>query len=144
MKTNKSSEAFKAAISAKLAKMAKADPLFAVTLKKENKNIDDCITYIFNTVEKSGCNGFTDDEIYGMAVHYYDEDGIEIGKKRDYQVIVNHKIVPTKQEIAEAIAEGKKDARNHAFSEELKRLRPNSNVSSKPSAPDKTKELTLF
>ena len=28
------------------------------------KNIDDCVTYILNYVQKSGCNGFTDGEIY--------------------------------------------------------------------------------
>ncbi|MBP9481471.1 MAG: hypothetical protein KBF15_08460, partial [Parabacteroides sp.] len=38
---------------------------------KPEKNIDDCVTYILNEVKKSGCNGFADDEIYSMAVHYY-------------------------------------------------------------------------
>ncbi|MDA6859547.1 Cas9 inhibitor AcrIIA9 family protein, partial [Escherichia coli] len=40
------------------------------------KNIDDCVTYILNYVQKSGCNGFSDGEIYGQAVHYYDENEI--------------------------------------------------------------------
>jgi hypothetical protein len=26
---------------------------------------------------KAVCNGFADDEIFGMAIHYYDEDTIE-------------------------------------------------------------------
>jgi hypothetical protein len=29
---------------------------------------------------KSSCNGFADDEIFRMAIHYYDEDTIEVGK----------------------------------------------------------------
>ncbi|EGJ71128.1 hypothetical protein Bcop_0919 [Bacteroides coprosuis DSM 18011] len=51
---------------------AESDTLFAESFAKENKNIDDCITYIFNEVQKSGCMGFADDEIYSIAVHYYD------------------------------------------------------------------------
>ena len=75
------SPAFKAQIENHLNELAAKDELFAVTLKKENKNIDDCITYILNQVQKSGKMGFADDEIYGMAVHYYDEDDIQVGKK---------------------------------------------------------------
>jgi hypothetical protein len=42
--------------------------LFAVTYRRPQKNIDDCMTWIINTVHKSDCNGFADDEIYSMAV----------------------------------------------------------------------------
>ena len=66
------------------------DPLFAPNLMKPNKNIEECITYILNEVQKSGCNGFDDDEIFSMAVHYYDEDDIEVGKAVSCQVAVNH------------------------------------------------------
>ena len=44
------------------------------------KNIDDCCTFIINQVRQSGCNGFADEEIYSMALHYYDEEDIDIGK----------------------------------------------------------------
>lgn len=86
------STAFKAQIENHLKELATKDELFATTLKKENKNIDDCITYILNEVQKSGKMGFADDEIYGMAVHYYDEDDIQIGKKVSAKVVVNHSI----------------------------------------------------
>jgi hypothetical protein len=46
--------------------------LFSVPYSKPEKNIDDFVTYLLNEVKKSGCNGFADDEIYSMAVHYYD------------------------------------------------------------------------
>lgn len=62
---------FKRTIQAYLAQRAMEDELFAVTYKKANKNINDCCTYILNEVRKSGCNGFTDGEVYSMAVHYY-------------------------------------------------------------------------
>lgn len=62
---------FKRTIQVYLAQRAMEDELFAVTYKKANKNINDCCTYILNEVRKSGCNGFTDGEVYSMAVHYY-------------------------------------------------------------------------
>lgn len=71
---------FKTIITNHLQGIAEADPLFAESLKKPAKNISDCVTYILNEVKKSGQNGFADDEIFAMAVHYYDEDTIEIGK----------------------------------------------------------------
>ena len=37
-------------------------------------------------------NGFDDDEIYSMAMHYYDEDDIEIGKPISCKVMVNHHV----------------------------------------------------
>lgn len=97
----KSTDNFKKVIEAHLQHRASMDPLFAVSLQKENKNIDDCITYILNTVHNSGCNGFADDEIFGMAAHYYDEDKIEVGKPINSRVVVNHKVEsaePKKQE----------------------------------------------
>ena len=81
---------------------AMTDPLFVSNLMKPNKNIEECITYILNEVQKSGCNGFDDDEIYSMAVHYYDEDNIEIGKATNCQVMVNHIVELTEEEKAEA------------------------------------------
>ncbi|WP_299458195.1 PcfK-like family protein, partial [uncultured Rikenella sp.] len=52
--------------------------------------------------QKSGCNGFTDGEIYGQAVHYYDENEIEVGKPVQCQVAVNHVVELTAEEKAEA------------------------------------------
>lgn len=102
-----------------LEKRANEDILFAETLKKENKNIKDCCTYIMNQVQASGCNGFADEEIFGMAVHYYDEDVIEIGKPMKGKVIVNHSVEITEEDKAEAkkqamdelIEEAKKEAK---------------------------------
>lgn len=70
---------FKKAIGDHLESIAATDPLFAETFKKANKNLDDCVTYIMNTVRKSGRSVVPDGEIFGMAMHYYDEDTIDIG-----------------------------------------------------------------
>jgi hypothetical protein len=88
METTK--DPFKEAISNYLKEIAKNDELFAKTLNKPTKNIDDCATYILNEVKKTGRQGFDDEEIYRMAIHYYDEDSIEIGKPISARVVVNH------------------------------------------------------
>ena len=81
---------FKNTIKSYLENQAKNDPLFAQVFEKENKNIDECITYILNRVKESGCNGFADDEIFGMALHYYQEDDIKVGNPINAKVVVNH------------------------------------------------------
>jgi hypothetical protein len=111
----KSTEVFKQTIQNYLDNRAKTDVLFAVSYAKTGKNIDDCITYIFNTVQKSGCNGFTDDEVYSMAVHYYDEDNIEVGKNFDCRVVVNHTVVLTEEEKQQARQEAIQRAQNEAY-----------------------------
>ena len=98
----KSTEQFKQTIKDYLDNKADFDPLFEPTYHKEGKNIDDCITYILNTVQKSECSGFADEEIYSMAIHYYDEDTIDVGKDIDMKVVVNHKVELTEEEKAEA------------------------------------------
>ena len=106
----KTTDYFKQTIQAYLEQRAADDELFATVFANPNKNIDDCITYILTTVKESGCNGFADEEIYSMAMHYYDEPDIEVGKKMDMQVIVNHTIVLTPEEQAKARQEAIKKA----------------------------------
>lgn len=86
----KATNSFKTVIKNHLNTIASDDSLFAKTLSKKSKNIDDCITYILNKVKASGCNGFADEEIFNMAIHYYDEDDIKVGKPISAKVVVNH------------------------------------------------------
>ena len=58
----KGTEHFTRTIAEYLNQCAMVDPLFAPNLMKPNKNIEECITYILNEVQKSGCNGFDDDD----------------------------------------------------------------------------------
>lgn len=73
-----------------LEKRAETDSLFAPVLKKENKTIEGCCNYIISEVRKSKRNGFADEEIYGLAVHYYQEDNLEEVKSINGRVVVNH------------------------------------------------------
>jgi len=119
----KSTEIFKQTIKAYLDKRASEDELFAISYAKENKNVNDCITYILDTVQKSGCNGFADDEVYSMAVHYYDEDNIEIGKNINCNVVVNHTVELTEDEKQQARKEAIKKVQDEAYSRMKQPLR---------------------
>ena len=98
----KGTDHFKRTIQMYLEQRAAEDELFVKNYSNPAKNIDDCITYILNYVQKSGCNGFSDGEIYGQAVHYYDENEIEVGKPLNCHVVVNHVVELTAEEKAEA------------------------------------------
>ena len=106
---------FKTTILSYLEKRAESDSLFAERFAKPEKNIDDCITYIFNTVQQSGCNGFADDEIYSMATHYYDEDNINIGKPANCHVVVNHVVELTEEEKEQARKDALQRVQNEAY-----------------------------
>ncbi len=101
-----------------LEQRAAEDELFAKNYRNPAKNIDDCVTYILNYVQKSGCNGFSDGEIYGQAVHYYDENEIEVGNPLQCHVAVNHVVELTAEEKAEA----RQNALRQYQNEELRRL----------------------
>lgn len=101
-KENKGTQAFNDTIKAYLEKRAENDSLFAVKFANPSKSVEDCVTYILNQVQKSGCNGFTDAEVYGMAIHYYEENEIEVGNPINCKVVVNHTVELTEEEKEEA------------------------------------------
>jgi hypothetical protein len=100
-KQSKTSETFNKTIKAYLDKRATQDQQFAQSYAKENKSIEGCCNYIINQVQKSGVNGFADEEIFGMAVHYYDEDDIKDVGATSCKVVVNHAVELTEDEKAE-------------------------------------------
>lgn len=112
----KSTNHFQNTIKAYLDKRAEIDLLFSFRYSLPEKKLEDCITYILNQVQKSGCNGFHDDEIFGMAVHFYDEDNIEIGKPmHNAQVAVNHVVVLTAEEKEQARKDAMQKAQDEAY-----------------------------
>lgn len=136
---NKATDYFKQTIQSYLQRRAQEDELFAPRLANPKKTIDDCITYILNYVKESGCNGFADDEIYSLAMHYYDEDDIDIGKPLKCKVVVNHTIVLTEQEKAEARRKAMQKATDEAYAKLTKRNSP-----AKKAETQKSNSLTLF
>ena len=111
---------FKRTIQAYLDSRAAEDKLFAASYSKPNKNMDDCITYLLHWA-KSQCNGgngigVTAGEVLSQAVHYFDEDDIDIGKPlTNCKVVVNHTIVLTEEEKAEARRQAMQKATDEAY-----------------------------
>ncbi len=128
-KENKGTRAFNDTIKAYLEERADNDALFAVKFANPSKSVEDCVTFIINQVQKSGCNGFEDAEIYGMAIHYYEESEIEVGALPNCQVVVNHTVELTEEEREQA----RQDAINRLRDEEMAKMR-------RPIQPRKTAE----
>ena len=58
---------------------AAQDEQFSVTYAKENKSIEECCKYIIGEARELGTEVcMSDDEVFGLAVHYYDEDSIKV------------------------------------------------------------------
>lgn len=131
----KATEHFKQTIKAYLDERAKNEELFAVSYAKENKNMDDCVTFILNQVKRSKCMGLTDEEVYSLAVHFFDEDDIEIGNPIACNVIVNHTVELTEEEKAQARQEAFKEYQ----AEQLRKMQKRTN---KPKTPKAQPEIT--
>ena len=135
----KGTEHFKVSIESHLNMLASKDELFAVTLDKENKSIDECVSYIIEQVKASGMNGFASEDIYAMAVHYYDEDDIKVkGGAYNGKIVVDHPIKLTDKEKSEA----KESAIRELIVENKNKLRkPKKEVADKT---DKNEQASLF
>ena len=139
-KENKGTRAFNETIRAYLEERAENDPLFAVKFANPSKSVEECVTFILNEVKKSGCCGFTDAEVFGMATHYYDEEEIEVGNPINCQVVVNHTV--------ELTEEGKEQARQDAIAklrdeEASKKRRPSQSKKATENRPQ-VEQRSLF
>ena len=139
-KENKGTRAFNETIKAYLEERAENDALFAVKFANPSKSVEECVTYILNSVQKSGCNGFEDNEIFGMAVHYWEESEIEVGKPVNCQVVVNHIVELTKEEKAQA----RQDAIDRLRNEEMAKMRKPTQPKKATESKNKVEQLSLF
>lgn len=142
--TAKKNDPFKEVIKAYLDKLASEDELFAKSYAKENKNLDECIKYIYEQVKKSGRCGFNDDEIYNLATHYYDEDDLGKISGVNGKVVVNYGIELTEEEKAaakqRALAEYQAAERRKLEAASKPASTPKPKPESKPKAESKPKK----
>lgn len=72
---------FKETIQKYLQERAVEDPLFAPKFANPDKSIDECCRYIMGEARERGTSVvMSDAEVFGMAVHYYDEENIKVEK----------------------------------------------------------------
>lgn len=137
----KGTDHFKKLIKNYLDNRAKEDELFRAKYETTTRTIDDVVNYIFHVVQQSGCCGFSDMEVYAMAVHAIDEPHLEIGKPMDCNVVVNHHIELTEAEKAEQRAIALKRYQE----EEMRKLQQrNSRPKAAKPQPKPIQELSLF
>ena len=111
----KSTAYFSRTILTHLEQRASQDPLFAQSFANPDKDIDQCCIYILNQVQKSGCNGFHDDEIFELAENYYTVDNIEVGKPINGRIMVNHVVQLTAEEKEQARQDAIQKAQDEAY-----------------------------
>lgn len=143
--SDKAYSPFKTAICNYLREVCKREPSFVEKVKNPNKDIDKCLDYIIGEVKESGRQGFADDEIYSLALHYYDESDENLKKHKhidNVKVVVNREMPFTEEEKAEA----RKQAYERLVSEQKEKLKGKSATKSSATSTAKSeqpKTLTL-
>lgn len=95
----KATENFIKVISAYIEREKEADELFAKCLEEQpNKTIEGCVNYILKEVKSSGIAGWTDEEIFGMAKHFFDERELKDPGALQARVVVNHHVELSEEE----------------------------------------------
>ena len=123
-------EQFENQIKAYLDERAKQDPAFAAKYANPKKSINECCRYLIGEAyarQKDSVGAISDEETYGLAVHYYDEEKVTIQPIGNAHVQVSHqkkvesaseKIELTKDEQEEA----RKIATERAIEEQRKKM----------------------
>lgn len=139
----KSTAYFTRTILTYLEKRAETDYLFSESFARADRDIDSCIIYILNEVQKSGCNGFHDDEIFEIAEYYYTADNVEIGNPINARIAVNHVVQLSEQEIQEARQDAIQKAQTEAYNKMMQpKTKKKVTLIAKQSA--EASQLTLF
>lgn len=113
-------DVFEATIKQYLDERAANDELFANKFASDaNKSIEDCCRFIYGVVRKAGRMGWTDEEIFGLAVHYYEEDDIQVEENvmEPQRVVSNHDVEFTEEEIQEMRKEAEKEYKRKLVAE---------------------------
>lgn len=120
---------FQTAIKQYLDNRAATDELFAAKYNNPKKSIQECCQYITGEAyarAEGGTAVISDEEVYGMAVHYYDEENIEIRKQPAGTKVSAGTKVPSKTAKVKLTKaeeeEARKKALNDIYEAERKRL----------------------
>lgn len=141
MEQKQVSKEFANAIKQYLDKRAAEEPAFAVKLQNPKKSLEECCLFIVGEVQESGRCGFADEEIYGMATHYFDEENLTIKElKGSFKVIVNQPVELSQDEIERA----KKAAYDKVIAEQTAKLKGSSKPKPKPKEEEQPAQQSLF
>jgi hypothetical protein len=88
-----------------LEKRSEKDALFSEKYKSSKKTVEQCCDYIISEARKRGSRAVVicHEEVFGMAVHFFDEDGIQpVEPAVDTSVIVPERKPAEKKETVES------------------------------------------
>ena len=105
-----------------LDQLAEIDAEFAEKYRVKENQIEQCCAYIISEMHNLAQNNVIGvDEVYGLAIHYYLEDDLEVNIQSYNQVLI------MSNQFVELSEEEKAEARKEAFkqyqAEELRKLR---------------------
>lgn len=141
----KNSVAFENAIKKYLDEFAQNDVHFAQKYENPKKSISECCSFIASEVKKMGVCGLEDSEVYGLAVHYYDEEDVKVEPVGDYMVACNHHVELTEEQKEEARAEAIKQYQETLYKEMVaKNIKHQTPKKETSDSDQKPKQLTLF
>lgn len=101
----KSSEGAARSIKKYLDELAAKDELFAKFYANPEKSMEQCLDFICTTVKSAQREFWDDSEIYGLAVHYYQEDNpgeITEGARNSGKIVYNREVELTEEEKEQA------------------------------------------
>ena len=135
---------FEKAIKAFLDDKAKKDPAFAEKYRSEKKNITDCCKFIIAEVKKS-CKGkdaaCTDEYVYGLAIHYYDEENIKApANVPSCRVVVPGDVKLTEEDIKEAKEEAIRKLKEQEVQEQMRKERQRQEAAEKKAEAERKRQ----
>jgi hypothetical protein len=77
-KKSEGTKEFLKALTEYLDALAYKDERFREVYRKPGKSIQECGNFVVQEVKKKNKSAFADNEIFGLAVHYYEEDNINV------------------------------------------------------------------
>lgn len=141
---NEKNQSFKDAIKSYLDRRAGQDELFAKTYAKEGKTLEECCNYIIGEARKRGnAVAMTDDEVFGLAVHYYDEDDIKVCHGSMSRKTEDVKVTLSAEEMEEARKEARQRAIDRMTEEQYALLRKKPSRGKKE-AETEVQQMSLF
>nr|DAY52182.1 MAG TPA: PcfK-like protein [Caudoviricetes sp.] len=117
---------FENAIKEYLDARAKEDVKFAEKYSNGKKSIEECCRFILGEMKKKaagGMYGATDAEVFGLAVHYYDEEGVKVEKNVSAEVVINRELTEEEKLQLDKSKEARKKKETEAMIEEDNRRR---------------------
>lgn len=141
---NEKNQSFKDAIKSYLDRRAGQNELFAKTYAKEGKTLEECCNYIIGEARKRGnAVAMTDDEVFGLAVHYYDEDDIKVFHGSMSRKTEDVKVSLSAEEMEEARKEARQRAIDRMTEEQYALLKKNPSRGKKE-AETEVQQMSLF